>query len=202
MSETDTVQRLPHTPVLETARLVLRPVRMDDAPACQAKFPHWEVVRYLAGKVPWPYPDDGAETHLRISIGEMERGEKFHWAITLKGADEMIGRIDLWPSDGSREQRGFWLETAQQGRGLITEAAERVTEYAFVDLGWPQLYLGNAEINTASHRVKEKQGATLIDREPMEFVYGPGVRVVWLLKREDWLARRAADQQSGKEQGQ
>ena len=95
----------------------------------------------------------------------MARGEKSHWAIVPKGGpDELIGRIDLWPDDGvSRDQRGFWLDPAFQGRGLMTEAAERVTEFAFVELGWPHLWLSNAEDNVASGRIKEKQGARLVD---------------------------------------
>ena len=73
----------------------------------------------------------------------------------------------------------------------MTEAAERVTEWAFVDLGWPRLWLCNAEANVASQRVKEKQGARLTDRAPRRYVYGEGVRVTWLLTREAWLVRRS-----------
>ena len=45
----------------------------------------------------------------------------------------------------------------------MTEAADRVTDYAFRDLGWPHLWLTNAQENHASRRIKEKQGARLID---------------------------------------
>ncbi|MEO8077814.1 MAG: hypothetical protein ABI818_15925 [Acidobacteriota bacterium] len=41
--------------LLETARLHLAPIQRDDAQAVQAIFPQWEVVRYLASTVPWPY---------------------------------------------------------------------------------------------------------------------------------------------------
>jgi ribosomal-protein-alanine N-acetyltransferase len=184
---------LPPTPLLETRRLVLRPLREDDAPVIQRRFARWEVVRYLAAHIPWPYPDDGAASHVAQCLGQMARGEKCLWAIVLKGGpDELIGRIDLWPDDGvSRDQRGFWLDPAFAGRGLMTEAAERVTEFAFVELGWPHLWLSNAEKNRASGRIKEKQGARLIDREPSRYVSGEGMRMVWLLTREEWLARRA-----------
>ena len=184
---------MPPTPVLETPRLVLRPVRQEDVSAIQRRFPQWELVRYLAAHIPWPYPSDGAATHLAKCLEEMARHEKCYWAIALKGdPDELIGRIDLWPDDGvSRDQRGFWLDPEFQGRGLMTEAAERVTEYAFRDLGWPHLWLTNAEANEASGRIKEKQGARLVERTSAHYVSGEGTRVVWLLTREDWLARRA-----------
>ena len=184
--------RMPETPMLESERLILRRIRESDAPAIQRDFPHWEVVRHLNAHVPWPYPADGAATNMIESMRAYAAREKCFWAITLKGGDdEMIGRIDLWADDGlSREQRGFWLARAHWGRGLMTEAAERVTEYAFVELGWPHLWLCNAEDNAASHRIKQRQGATLIDRTPARYVSGEGVRVTWLLRRDAWLARR------------
>lgn len=183
-------ERLPLPPVLETERLTLRPMRLEDAPAIQRQFNDWEVVKHLNGHVPWPYPDDGAETHLSTSL---EKRDRYYWTITLKEApDEAIGLISIKPEDGDAEQRGFWLGRAHWGRGLMTEAAERVTEHAFVDLGWPHLWLGNSEANRASHRVKEKQGATIMGRTPIQTVSGPAIKVVWLLTREAWLARRKA----------
>ena len=181
---------LPPTPVLETPRLILRTLRAEDTPTIQRRFPQWEVVRFLSAGVPWHYPPDGAAQNMAGRLAELERREKLHWAITLKGgADELIGVLDLWPETGSRTQRGFWLDPEFWGRGLMTEAADRVTEYAFTELGWPSLYLCNAEANAGSHRVKEKQGARIIDRVPAAYVCGPGTKIVWLLTREDWLQR-------------
>ena len=184
---------MPPTPVLETRRLILRPPRESDTPVVQRRFPQWEIVRYLNAKVPWPYPEDGAAVAMSHTFRELARGEKSVWSIVLKdGPDEMIGRLDLWADDGEqRDQRGFWLDPEFWGQGLMTEAADRVTDYALIELGWPHLWLTNAEVNVASHRVKEKQGATIVSRTPRKFVYGDGVRVTWLLTREAWLAHRA-----------
>jgi len=186
--------RMPPTPVLETERLILRPPRESDTPAVQRRFPHWEVVRYLHAEVPWPYPDDGAAEHWVRMSREMAAREKSHWAITLKGGDdELVGLIVLWADDGkTRDQRGFWLDPELWGRGMMTEAANRVTDYALSELRWPHLWLNNAEANIASHRVKEKQGATLIDRTPRPYVSGEGIKVTWLLTREAWFAHRKA----------
>lgn len=185
---------MPPTPVLETPRLVLRPVRSKDAPVIQRRFPHWEVVRWLDAKIPWPYPADGAATYVATCLEEMTRREKFHWAIIPKfGPADLIGIIDLWPDDGiSRSQRGFWLDPEFQGEGLMTEAADRVTEYAFCDLGWPHLWLTNAQDNHPSRRLKERQGARLVDLMIGDHVGGKGPRMVWLLTQEDWKGRQAA----------
>jgi RimJ/RimL family protein N-acetyltransferase len=184
---------LPPTPTLETERLVLRPLRLDDAPTIQALFPRWEIVRYLAAAVPWPFPDDGAETHVRESLLNMERGERLYWAITPKGGDDgLIGRIDLRPDGGARDMRGFWLAVEHWGRGLMTEAAEAVTAHAFRELGWPYLDVNNAICNAASRRVKEKQGFALIGMVEDDFVEGRQSKEVWRLTREVWAARWGA----------
>ena len=186
--------RMPETPRLETRRLILRPVVESDIDANRRRFPQWDVVKYLSDSVPWPVPDSEFEVAMADTLAKMARRERCTWAITLKGGDDdQIGRLDLWADDGvSRDQRGFWLDPAFWGQGLMTEAADRVTDFALVELGWPHLWLNNAEANVASHRVKEKQGAQIIERTPRRYVYGDGVRVVWLLTREAWLARTTA----------
>ena len=186
--------RMPPTPVLHTPRLVLRPVRSKDAPVIQKRFAQWEVVRWLDAHVPWPYPADGATTFVAACLEEMARGEKSHWAIVpKKGPADLIGVISLWPDDGmSHDQRGFWLDPAWQRQGLMTEVASRVTDYAFGKLGWPCLWLSNAQDNHASRRIKEKQGARLVDMMIGRYVGGETSRMVWLLMREDWVGRAAA----------
>jgi len=40
------------TPQLHTDRLLLRPLEIADAEQVQILFPQWEIVRYLANRVP------------------------------------------------------------------------------------------------------------------------------------------------------
>jgi RimJ/RimL family protein N-acetyltransferase len=178
---------LPPTPTLRTERLVLRPLEERDVPAIQRLFPQWEVVHWLNGAVPWPFPPDGAAKNVAQCLAVRAQGVRFYWAITLKGADDLRGRIELWPFDGEqRDMRGFWLDPALHGGGLMTEAAEAVTAYAFDVLEWPLLYLTNATENRASARVKEKQGAVEIARDRFAYVCGERERQIWLLSREGW----------------
>lgn len=185
-------QKMPPTPVLQTPRLVLRPLRTKDAPVIQRRFPKWEIVRWLdAGNVPWPYPADGAATYVAMALQEMAEGRKSHWALVpKKGTADLIGVISLWPDDGSgRGQRGFWLDPDYQGKGLMSEAADRVTDYAFRKLEWPHLIVTNAQGNQASRRIKEKQGARLVDMRISHCIEGQVTQMVWQLSRENWLVR-------------
>src|SRR5215475_272650 len=83
------------TPVLETRRLILRPLALADAPAIQRHFNNWNIIRHLAAIVPWPYPDDGAETFVRQQLEKIAAGEEIHqWVLVLRsGNDEAIGSI-------------------------------------------------------------------------------------------------------------
>lgn len=186
------------TPVLETARLLLRPLRIEDAGDGQALFADWDVVKHLDGAhVPWPYPDDGAYSHYsQVTLPKAAAGEWLVWAITVKPAGRFIGVLTLKP-DAEDENRGFWLGQAYWGKGFITEAIVATTDYAFDVLTMPHLRLANAAANRASSRVKEKAGATLLGVVDHIFVDGPGAKETWLLTPEAWRAsamkREAAD---------
>ncbi len=177
-------------PVVETARLTLRPIGLADAGAVQELFPHWEIVRFLSTKVPWPYPPDGALQFIRdVALPAMERGEQWVWAIRLKGGPgHPIGVINL--SAGRDENRGFWLALPWQGQGLMSEACEAVTGFWFNSLGREVLRVSKAVPNVASRRVSEREGARLVAIEERDYVSGRGPAEIWELTREDWNSRR------------
>ncbi len=177
------------TPILETKRLTLHPLTLEDAPATQILFPHWEIVRFLGHKVPWPYPDDGALQFYRdIALPAMERGEQWVWTIRLKGGPaHHIGCINL--NTARNDNRGFWLALPWHGQGLMSEACEAVTDFWFNSLGRDRLRVAKARQNIASRRISEKQGARLVAIEERPFVSGPTLAEIWELTREEWNAR-------------
>lgn len=176
------------TPTLETSRLVLRPLELADAVQTQVLFPHWEIVRYLASKVPWPYPADGATTYYRdVALPAIERGEEWHWTLRLKTMSaQMIGAIDLRKTEN--ENRGFWMGLPWQGQGLMTEACDAVTDYWFNTLGFPVLRAPKAVSNAASRRISEKQGMRLIGSEERDYVCGRLLSEIWEITAEEWNA--------------
>ena len=176
-------------PALETPRLVLRPLQLDDAPRFQLLFPRWEIVRYLTSRVPWPYPPDGALSFIRdVALPAMEKGDWWQWTLRLKSdADLIVGSISL--STGENNNRGFWLGEAWQGQGLMTEAAHAVTDYWFNVLGKPVLRVPKAIPNTSSRRISEKQGMRVIAVEDRDYVGGRFPTEIWELTRDEWNAR-------------
>jgi [ribosomal protein S5]-alanine N-acetyltransferase len=153
------------TPVIETERLILRPLALSDAPAIQRHFNNWNIIRHLAAIVPWPYPEDGAETFVRQQLEKISAGEEIYlWVLVLRGSDaEAIGNIRFRPrADGTKGDRGFWLAEPYWKRGLMTEAITAVNDFAFLTLGLDRFFVCNAASNEASRGVKQKTGAKLV----------------------------------------
>ncbi|WP_440466522.1 GNAT family N-acetyltransferase [Pseudomonas sp. YH-1] len=180
-------------PTLRTERLLLTPVQLTDAPTIQRLFPHWEVVRYLDRRVPWPYPADGALVYVRdVVLPAMARGEEWHWMIRLAPQpDDAIGNISLFDQPGNH--RGFWLAPAWQGQGYMSEACEAVSRFWFQTLGRPLMQVPKAISNEGSRRISEREGMRLVGRDEGHFVSGVLPRETWELTREEWLARHADD---------
>ena len=139
---------------LETERLILRPLELGDAAQVQELFAHWEVVRLLNAKVPWPYPEGGALENIRDNaLPAMERGEEWDWTLRLKSEPErIIGRIGLYLGENNR---GFWMGLPWQGQGLMSEAVIAVTAYWFEVLGFPVMRVPKAVENVGSRRISE-----------------------------------------------
>ena len=189
----------PLIPDLSTDRLLLRGVTEADVEAYERHFIDYEVVRHLAAAVPWPYPAGGVRAFIRDQVIPTQGRDRWVWGLHRKDAGGLIGAIDLW-REGRPENRGFWLGRDFWGRGYMTEAVVRVTDFAFQDLGFERLVFTNAVGNRRSHDIKARTGATLVGVAPASFVDPAyGEHEIWRLTREDWAhwRGRAGQHSSG-----
>lgn len=173
---------------LETKRLILRPLMLDDATRTQEIFPHWEIVKYLNAIVPWPFPEDGVLKHYRdTALPAIERGDEWLWTLRLKELPELhIGSIHL--RRGENNNRGFWMGLEWQGRGLMTEAVVAANDYWFEVLGMSVLRVPKAVENIASRRISEKTGMRMIGTEMRDYVCGRLLSEIWEITAEEWRA--------------
>jgi RimJ/RimL family protein N-acetyltransferase len=172
--------------VLEIERLWLRPLELSDAEQIQIIFPHWELVQFLAGRVPWPYPPDGALTYCRdIALPAVEPG--------IGGIEpsRVIGSISLMRAEN--HNRGFWLGLPWQGQRLMSEACDAVTDYWFDVLKFPVLRSPKAIANEASRRISERQGMRIVATEERDFVSGRLPAEIWEITAEEWHAPPTAE---------
>lgn len=183
------------TPRIETQRLILRPLAPSDAPAIQRHFNNWNVIKTLAMVVPWPYPEDGAESFIKRELDKIAAGEEsYQWVLVLRAGDgEAIGNINFRPrADGRKGNRGFWLAEPYWNCGLMTEAIAAVNDFAFLTLGLDHFHVCNAPSNVASRRVKQKTGAEFVGFVELPHHNGESSAEKWKVTRETWLRDRPA----------
>lgn len=179
-------------PTWRTPRLLLQPLELADAPAIQRLFPQWQIVRYMANRVPWPYPADGALRYVRdIALPGIARGSEWHWTLRpLQHPEQLIGLISLYEEAGNN--RGFWLDPQWQGRGLMQEACDVVTAYWFETLRKPLLQVPKAVPNLASQRLSQRSGMRLVATRESDYVSGRLPTQLWEISREEWAQRTAS----------
>ncbi len=174
------------TPILQTQRLILRPISLGDAPAVQKYFNNWNIVKHLNRNIPWPYPDDGAETFIKDILSKEK--EDHTWAIVRKdGDDEAIGLIGFEDGETQYGNRGFWLAEPFWGQGYMTETVEAVNEFIFETLKIDSFIVCNALGNEKSRRIKEKTGAIFLEIVDLPHHSGINQSEKWLVTRESWL---------------
>jgi ribosomal-protein-alanine N-acetyltransferase len=178
------------TPTLETSRLHLIPLTLEDAEQVQPLFATWDVVQYLNDHVPWPYPAGAVHAYYRdVVLPSIARGDEWHWTLRTKEDPEtIIGAVALYRHDTNN--RAFWLGVPWRGRGLMSEAVEAATDFWFESLGFDELRAPKASDNIASVRISEKTGMRLLYRQDQSFVAGSLPAEVWGINREEWLKRR------------
>ena len=167
---------------LETDRLVMRWIRLEDFEAYAALGADPEVMRYLGGKT-W----DRLESwrHMCAMIGHWHFRGYGIWAIEEKATGQFIGRIGLhYPETWPGFELGWTLARHAQGKGYATEAAKRSLEYAFNELDRDHVIsLINPE-NHASIRVAERIGETV---EGQTELLGHEV-LIYGIDRDTWRA--------------
>ena len=140
-------------PVLETARLLLRAPRLDDADALATLANDRHIADNMA-VIPHPYSLADAEDYLR-HVGASTTEIAF--AIT-RAHDALIGLCSVRMEPGKTPEIGYWLGAPYWGHGYATEAARALIDHAFEDIGLERLEAGARVSNPASRRVLEKCG--------------------------------------------
>ena len=146
----------PLAPIITTRRLLLRPLRIDDAEAVAEHMGDWEVVKNLA-MPPWPYTAGDAEEFLARVTGRPQDDLPCNRAISGRNGDRLMGLV------GASRRRGFiivgyWLGRRHWGGGVMNEAASAFIGALFDAYGDDVIKSFVYADNPASLRVQEKLG--------------------------------------------
>jgi len=152
----------PQTTILETERLMLRLLTMDDVEALFPMYSDPEVRQYFPDFTR-TYEETKEEVDYFVNRCYQKHGFGL-WATVDKATGELIGRCGLlsWEIEEREEvEVAYLLAKAYWGRGLATEAAQGIVQYAFEQLNISRLICLVDPGNTASQNVAQKIGMTL-----------------------------------------
>lgn len=142
--------------VIQTARLLLRPMTEADAPAV-----------YAYAKNPAVGPSAGWKPHQSLLetkslMQTVFLGRRMVWGIVLRENNRLVGSIGLTPDPARKNGRvhmlGYSLAAECWGRGYMTEAARAVLSHGFGTLSLELISAACFPNNVRSRRVLEHCG--------------------------------------------
>jgi len=177
--------------IIETERLVLRPVTLDDAEAMFEYASNQENTRYT-------FPTNQSLEETKNNIAQFYLANPLgRWGIELKSTGEFIGTIDLLKLDTVLKKAtiGYIINQKYWNQGLTTEANRAVIELAFEKIGMNKLDAFYDKDNPASGKVMEKSGMRFSHEEPYARMdqHEKGrivTRVHYILTKEDYFANK------------
>lgn len=180
-------------PQLETRRLVLRQITLDDAPALLPLFSDDDVTEHMD----IPSLQDIAQVKQLLEFIEerWQDGYSIRWGIVKKDENALVGTCGYndWIKEyGYRGEIGYDLMQAYWGQGIMTEALRTILSY-----GFEYMYLNRVQAmvnpgNDRSISILRKVGFQYEGRL-REYGYWKGkfwdLHTFSLLRR-DWVKRR------------
>jgi RimJ/RimL family protein N-acetyltransferase len=185
---------------LETERMVLRRLTLDDLDDLVALDADPAVMRYISGGAELP-PDEQPEGVLPYWLEYYERGDAWgFWAAIERSSGAFIGWFHLRPVAGEdpddEPELGYRLVRSAWGRGLATEGSRALIDKAFTELGARRVHASTMAVNTGSRRVMEKAGLryvrTFVADWPVRIPGDEEGDVEYAIDRVQWEADRVA----------
>ncbi|MFE9321204.1 GNAT family N-acetyltransferase [Nocardia sp. NPDC052278] len=176
-------------PLSDTTIWLSRPTEadIDDIVACcqEPSIAEWVTI-------PVPYHRKNAESFLDDMVAPGWATCSPIWALRTRADGPVVGMIDLNARDESASEIGFWLVSAERGRGLMSRAVALVCEFGFQPTG-----LALSRINWRAF-VGNHASAAVVRRNG--FHYEGMARLGSMQRgsrRDTWLAGRLATDPPG-----
>ncbi|MBW4670113.1 MAG: GNAT family N-acetyltransferase [Cyanomargarita calcarea GSE-NOS-MK-12-04C] len=166
--------------VFETQRLLLKPILESDLNALHYIFINPYVRKYLC--------DDNIFSLKQVEEMLVESQKLFNekkfglWFIHTKDEKEIIGFVGLWYFfDETQPQLVYALLPEATKKGYATEAAGKILEHCFDELGYQYLFASCDQPNLESKKVAERIGMReveekIVDGKPLLFFKVEGCR--------------------------
>ena len=176
-------------PVIESERLLMRPLRVDDAEAMHAVYGDDEAMRW------WSHAPHASLKETRERLAKNTTTPDWRaWAITRKGdgadEDRAIGMLAAHEKrQGRVVEIGYSLARAHWGKGYAREAVSRLLDLLFREEGNRRVFADTDPENAASNRLLERLGFVREGHLRGEWETHLGVRdsFIWGLLADEWV---------------
>ncbi len=142
-------------PIIETDRLILRPITLDDVEACFSWNSDERVTKYMSYST---YTDISQTIDWIKST--LANENEWYWAFVLKKENKVIGAGSIGPNV---QMKNYWgigynLHYDYWHKGYCTEAMKAIIDFAHKKLGVKKICSDHAVDNPRSGKVMEKCG--------------------------------------------
>ena len=114
--------------------------------------------------IPYPYTEADADWWVIQVARETEKqGRSVNWAIRDKEA-RLVGGVGFHGLEIGKSHKaeiGYWLAKPHWGRGIMTHAIKKTTEYGFLEFGLERITANVFHFNLGSAKVLRKAGYQL-----------------------------------------
>lgn len=182
-------------PVLQTKRLVLRPVTIGDAEDIFSYASKPEVTRFCFFDTHKTLAD--ARYFIEnIAFASYSECLPEPYCLTLNEGSGVIGTVGAFKSNesGSTMEIGYIIDNKYWGQGLVVEACQALTDHLFNSYAVNRIQIRSKPENTASARVADKLGYTFegVLRDAINIRGGFWDLRYSSLLRSEWIARGPA----------
>nr|WP_263314889.1 GNAT family protein [Mammaliicoccus sp. Marseille-Q6498] len=151
---------------METDRLILRPVTLEDTNALYEYASKLENTTHV-----FPTHNSIEETKKVIARYYME-SPLGKYALELKEENKLIGTIDLRVyTDHKKAEIGYVLNLDYSGKGYMTEAANQILSLSFDTMKLNQVYAVHSTINPDSGKLMKRIGMKKIGVMPKNRIH-------------------------------
>lgn len=175
------------TPRIETARLILRPIRWEDFDAWAQFMADAEAARFLGGT----QPRSVAWRAMMTMAGAWCLGLPSMFSVIEKASGRWVGRLGPWMPEGwPGPEVGWGIIRECWGRGYAVEGATAAIDWAFDHLRWTEVIHSIAPGNHASQAVARKLGSRNRGPGRLPAPLENEVVDIWGQTLSEWRARR------------
>lgn len=144
--------------MLETNRLILRPLTLEDAVLVEEYASDYDVAKTTLS-IPHPYPKGSAKQFISSMLEAEKEGKIAIFAVVSKENDCLIGVINLNLNTAfERGELAYWIGKPFWGKGYGTEAADALIKLGFEEFHLNRIFAAAFASNPGSWRIMEKLG--------------------------------------------